>query len=215
MTLRLLITEILMVPTHALEGLSVRHGFARPLYQKMSSVYQLGRPFFYFGEDYFKKAVNPGDRVLELGSGTGYLSRRLSRRAGMMMGLELEKPMLKKASRNGGRVTYVVGDMTRVPFRDGGFDLCVSLGAIHCVDPKDFFREAARVLRPGGKAMVLSETGIIPRYVPRATREAIRRGIEESRMKLIEEIEIGRLYTIFVSIKGHRASSYAKASEDR
>jgi ubiquinone/menaquinone biosynthesis C-methylase UbiE len=200
---RLFLTEILMTPIHALEGLSVRHGFARPLYRKMSSVYRLGRPFFYFGEDYFEKAVTPGDRVLELGSGTGYLSRRLSRRAGMMTGLELEKPMLKKASRDGGRVAYVAGDMTRVPFRDGGFDRCVSLGAIHCVDPKDFFREAARVLRPGGKAMVLSETGIIPRYAPRATREAIRRGIEESGMKLIEEINIGRLYTIFVSIKGH------------
>ena len=201
MNLRLLTTEILMVPIHALEGLSVRHGFARDLYRKISSVYQLGRPFFYFGEDYFEKTVNPGDRVLELGSGTGYLSRRLSRRAGMMTGLELEKPMLEKASRYGGRVTYVAGDMTRVPFRAGVFDLCVSLGAIHCVDPKDFFRETARVLRPGGKAMVLSETGIIPHYAPRATREAIQRGIEESRMKLIEEIKIGRLYTLFVSIK--------------
>jgi ubiquinone/menaquinone biosynthesis C-methylase UbiE len=119
----------------------------------------------------------------------------------MMAGLELEKPMLKKASHYGGRVIYVVGDMTRVPFKPGAFDLCVSLGAIHCVDPKDFFREAARVLRPGGKTIVLSETGIIPRFAPRATREAIQRGIEESRMKLIEEIKIGRLYTFFVSIK--------------
>ena len=57
------------------------------------------------------------------------------------------------------------------------------------------------VLRPGGKAMVLTETGIVPRYAPRATREAIQQGIEESRMKLIEEIKIGRLYTLFVSIK--------------
>jgi SAM-dependent methyltransferase len=202
MNLRLLTTEILMIPIHALEGLSVRHRFARDLYRKMSSVYGLGRPFFYFGEDRFEKIVSLEDRVLELGSGTGYLSRRLSRRAGMVVGLELEKPMVKKASRSGGRVHYVVGDMTRVPFKPGAFDLCVSLGAIHCVDPFDFFREAARVLRPGGRAMVLSETGIIPRFAPRAGREDIRRGIKKSRMKLKEEIKIGRLYSLFVSEKG-------------
>jgi len=202
MNLRLFLTEVFMVPIHALEGLSVRHRFARPLYQKMSSVYGWGRPFFYFGEDRFEETVNPGDRVLELGSGTGYLSRRLSRKGGMVVGLELEKPMVEKACRAGGQVRYVVGDMTRVPFRAGAFDLCVSLGAIHCVDPADFFREVARVLRPGGKAVVLSETGIIPRFAPRAKNEDIRRGIKKSRMKLKEEIKIGRLYSLFVSAKG-------------
>ena len=68
---RLLPTQIFLIPVHALEAISVRYRFAEILYHGMAPVYQSIRPLFYFGEDRFEAAVRAGDRVLEMGSGTG------------------------------------------------------------------------------------------------------------------------------------------------
>ena len=73
---RCLLTGVLMIPVHIVEGL------ARPLYQALAAVYEPGRQLYSFGEDHFEAALQGSDRVLELGSGTGYLARRLARRAG-------------------------------------------------------------------------------------------------------------------------------------
>lgn len=198
---RLLPTEFLMIPIHALEGLSVRRGFARTLYRKMAAGYEPGRSLFYFGEDRFESAARSRDRVLDLGSGTGYLSRKLARCSRMVVGLERELPMIREAVGRRGGVHYVVGDMTRLPFKAGSFDLCTSLGAIHCVDPDAFFHETARVLRSDGQGLVLSEACIMPRFSPRAGKEAIREAISRAGMRLAEEAKIKRFYRLFRAFK--------------
>jgi len=194
---RLLPTQILLIPVHALEALSVRYDFAQVLYHWMAPVYQSFRPLFYFGEDLFEAAVRPGDRVLELGSGTGYLSRRLARLVGMVVGLDREWLMTRKAVSKGGGVHYVVGDMTELPFKHGSFDRCVSLGALHCLDPVEFFRGASEVLRPHGEAVVLSEMWIMPLFLSQLKQEAIREAIRRSGMRLAGEMQIKKLYRFF------------------
>ncbi len=198
---RLVPTEFLMIPIHALEGLSVRRGFARTLYQKMASSYEPGRSLFYFGEDRFESAARSGDRVLDLGAGTGYLSRKLAGRARMVVGLERELRMIKEAVRRRGGVHYVVADMSKLPFKRDSFDLCTSLGAIQCVDPFEFFDETARVLRPEREALVLSEDWIIPRFYPQAGCRTIRQAINRAGMRLVEEAKIKRLYRLFRAFK--------------
>ena len=160
-------------------------------------VLRAGRSLFYFGEDRFESATKSGDRVLDLGSGTGYLSRKLARGARMVVGLERELHMTREAVSRRGGVHYVVGDMTELPFKACSFDFCTSLGAIHCVDPFEFFNETARVLRPEGEALVLSEDWIIPRFYPQAGHRTIREGINRAGMRLVEEVKIKRLYRLF------------------
>ena|GEM_PF-2314743 len=194
---RLIPTDFLMIPIHALEGLSVRRRFARTLYQKMASSYERGRSLLYFGEDRFESATRFADRVLDLGSGTGYLSRKLARGARMVVGLERELHMTREAVSRGGGVHYVVGDMTKLPFKACSYDVCTSLGAIHCVDPFEFFHETARMLRPEGEALVLSEDWITPRFYPQAGHRTIREGIKRAGLRLVEEAKIKRLHRLY------------------
>jgi len=193
---RLLPTQILLIPVHALEALSVRYLFAEALYHRMAPVYQSIRSLFYFGEDRFEAAVRAGDRVLEMGSGTGYLSRRLARKTDMVVGLDREWLMTRKAVCRGGGVHYVIGDMAKPPFKKESFDRCVSLGALHCLDPVEFFQRVSEVLRPHGEAVVLSEVWIMPRLLPQLKKEAIREAIRRSGMRLVTEMQIKKFYVL-------------------
>jgi hypothetical protein len=58
---RLLPTQILLIPVHALEALSVRYRFSETLYHWMAPAYQSIRPLFYFGEEHFEGAVRAGE----------------------------------------------------------------------------------------------------------------------------------------------------------
>lgn len=199
--MKILFTHLSMIPVHFLEGLSVRFGFARLLYRALSTVYDLGRPLFYYGEDYLAAAAQPGDRILDLGSGTGYLSRILSRKSKKIFGVEMEIEMVRKAVRRNDGVTYIVADMTRLPFRSECFDRAVSLGALHCVDPARLFPEVCRVLRPGMLVHVLSEIVILPRFAPEASAGSIRAAMQSAGMEEERGIEIGCMYRIFQARK--------------
>jgi len=184
-----------MIPVHIVEGL------ARPLYQALAAVYEPGRQLYSFGEDHFEAALQGSDRVLELGSGTGYLARRLARRAGKVIGIEREWKMVREAVKRGGAVHYVIGDMMKLPFKSGSFDQCASLGAFHCADTETFFTETFRVLRPGGKALVLSEVRVIPLFAPHVGLEPTRESLRRSGLLVQSEIRICGIYRLFRTSK--------------
>jgi SAM-dependent methyltransferase len=90
------------------------------------------------------------DAVVEIGAGTGALSRHLVRLAGTVTAVE---PDLRMASVLAARVTdafVVSGQAEALPVRDGAFDAVVGASMWHWVDEARAAAEAARVLRPGG-----------------------------------------------------------------
>jgi len=192
-----LLQDLIMVPMHAVEGLSVRYGLFRSLYRTIAPVYGRSRASHYFGEDLFLDAINPGDTVLELGAGTGFLTRRVGKKAGQCVGLELEKAMLEKANERGGPARYVVGRMEAIPFESKSFDTCVCLGALHCADPDTVARAVFRVLKDGGEFLVLIDAKIIPRFAPAADPMRVRHALEEQGFDLLDEKRVGRLYAWF------------------
>jgi SAM-dependent methyltransferase len=101
-------------------------------------------------------------RILDAGCGNGRYSRFLLRDAdpdAVLTAFDLAPRMLARARRRlrNGRVSHVVADLTRLPYADASFDAVVCGWVLeHLPDPRPGLRELARVLRPGGKLLLLT-----------------------------------------------------------
>ena len=109
-------------------------------------------------------APRPGQRLLDVAGGTGDISFRFLRRAGEGHAtvLDLTEPMLvegrkrAEAERMAGQLDWVVGDAMALPFEDATFDVyTISFGIRNVTRPQEALSEAFRVLKPGGRLMVL------------------------------------------------------------
>ncbi|MDG2128783.1 MAG: class I SAM-dependent methyltransferase [Fuerstiella sp.] len=101
------------------------------------------------------------DRILDVGSGAGQIIRHLletARPDAEIVGFDLSYEMLKRARErlNSNRPAFVAADMLEMPFRDNTFD-CITCGYVleHIPDPFPGLSEFARVLKPGGTALLL------------------------------------------------------------
>lgn len=100
-----------------------------------------------------------GDRVLDCATGTGDLAiafRKAVGPTGTVIGTDFVPEMLVHARAKAPEITFEVADVTRLPYADGSFDISsISFGIRNVGDPAQGIRELARVLRPGGRVIVL------------------------------------------------------------
>jgi demethylmenaquinone methyltransferase / 2-methoxy-6-polyprenyl-1,4-benzoquinol methylase len=115
--------------------------------------------------------VGPGSRVLDVASGTGDLAIELARRVGAtgeVIGSDFSEEMLERARQKAPGLTWEWGNALDLPYASGRFDAAtVGFGARNFSDLDKGLSEMARVVRPGGKVVVLEIT--TPRKPPLST----------------------------------------------
>jgi len=109
--------------------------------------------------------VGVGSTALDVATGTGDLALALQRRGAEVTGLDFSQEMLALAREKGPAITWQAGNALELPFADGEFDAAtVGFGARNFDDLGHGLREMARVVRPGGRVVVLEIT--MPQRLP-------------------------------------------------
>ncbi len=100
--------------------------------------------------------VRPGDRVLDCATGTGELAIAFQQAEAEVIGTDFVPEMLEIARRKSAAVKFDVADVTNLAYPDNSFDIAsIAFGIRNVGDPARGLREMTRVVRSGGRVIVL------------------------------------------------------------
>jgi demethylmenaquinone methyltransferase/2-methoxy-6-polyprenyl-1,4-benzoquinol methylase len=145
------------------------------LYDRMNTVMTAGLHHQWRRRAADLAALSPGDRALDVATGTGDLAFELAGRVapgGEVVGSDFSERMLalarSKAASRPEMVRFESGNALSLPYGDGEFDAAtVGFGARNFSDLAQGLREMVRVVRPGGRVVILEIT--TPRKPPLST----------------------------------------------
>lgn len=155
-----------LAPYYASEA--ERAGFVRDMfdstaedYDRMERVLGLGTGPWYRGQALERAGLEPGMRIVDVGTGTGLVARaaaRITGDAALVVGIDPSPGMMAAAHLPAG-ITLVEGCAERIPFPDASFDfLSMGYALRHISDLSIAFREFHRVMKPGAKLCLLEIT---------------------------------------------------------
>lgn len=164
----------------------------RRFYRRVTPVYDVVYPLFAGPqrtrhEYYAGLELDPGDRVLDVGCGTGRSARVLLDRQPRVDGIDLTAEAVRRAAGKPAlsSARFVVGDAEHLPYRDATFDAVVAIGVLqHLPDPESALREARRVTVDGGHLRLA---------VPKTPDGRIRAAVADTVMSTVTPAEVGAL----------------------
>ncbi len=135
-----------------------------PTYDRVNRIITLGQDMLW--RKRFRKFMPAGkSKLLDMATGTGDQILALQDHIESAVGIDLSKDMLaigEKKLKNFSHVRMVCADAMDVPFEDGSFDVVtMSFGIRNVTDTMRCLQEMHRVLKPGGRAIIL-EGGLSP-----------------------------------------------------
>jgi SAM-dependent methyltransferase len=104
--------------------------------------------------EHLVRRVNPvpGERFLDIATGTGWTARRLAARGASVVGIDLGAPVIEAAKTLAPTIDFRVGDAESLEFEDESFDGVTStFGIMFSARPEDAARELTRVCKRGGR----------------------------------------------------------------
>jgi demethylmenaquinone methyltransferase/2-methoxy-6-polyprenyl-1,4-benzoquinol methylase len=131
------------------------------VYDRMNSVMTAGMHHRWRRRAVDMARVGPGDRALDVATGTGDLALELERRTGPggVVGMDFAEAMLDIARHKAPGITFEQGNALALRYPDGSFDAAtVGFGARNFSDLRQGLAEMARVVKPGGRVVVLEIT---------------------------------------------------------
>lgn len=148
------------------DGTTIQRMFAEvaPGYDRANRVLSLGIDVWWRRQTVRMVGVRRGEHGLDVCAGTGDLSFALQRAGASMIGADFCAPMLVRAFVKGARrgaagPVFLAADAMSLPFATGTFDFTtVAFGIRNVADPVVALREMARVVKPGGRVVVLEFT---------------------------------------------------------
>ncbi|WP_336360268.1 methyltransferase domain-containing protein [Haladaptatus sp. ZSTT2] len=167
---------------------------ARLFYKYLSKVYDQVNPYIW-NEDMRAEAlelidIQDGDRVLDVGCGTGFATEGLLQYTDDVHGLDQSIHQLEKAWAKLGKhetVKFYRGDAERLPFRDGQFDKVWSSGSIeYWPEPVKALREIRRVVKPGNKVLIVG---------PNHPQNFVMGKLADAMMLFYDEAEADRMFS--------------------
>ena len=213
------------IGSQALSVVAIENDFVEGTYHKLAGVYDvLFGPVLHPGRllALRRMGIQSGDRVLEVGVGTG-INTSLYPRNCHVTGIDLSAPMLEKArervSRNGlAYVRLMEMDAAHLKFADESFDIVYAPYLVNCVsDPIGVVSEMRRVCRPGGKIVILnhfrSANPVLSRIDRALSPLTVHIGFKSDldlpgflaqaglRPVSIEKVSISRLWSLVICVK--------------
>lgn len=157
---------------------TLEEGQVRAMFDRIAQVYDLMNAVMTAGLHHRWRTraadlamLGPGGRALDVACGTGDLAVELVRRvgpSGQVVGSDFSEPMLERARRKSAEVRWEWANALELPYPDDGFDAAtVGFGARNFSALDRGLAEMARVVRPGGRVVVLEIT--VPRRPPLST----------------------------------------------
>lgn len=125
----------------------------------------LGRTVDELEKDLLYELAQPraGERVLDVGTGTGHFAFDLAARGLQAVGLDLSRPMLLTARSKGAAVRFVHGEAAALPLPTASFDLVLSVTALEFVAQREqAMAEMWRAVRPGGRLVLAVLNALSP-----------------------------------------------------
>ncbi|MCU0653130.1 MAG: class I SAM-dependent methyltransferase [Candidatus Pacebacteria bacterium] len=149
---------------------------------------------------FFAGRVKADDRVLDSGCGNGRFYPFFKEAGAVYAGIDNSEKLIAIAKEKYPEADFTVGDVLKIPFGENEFDMMISMAVLHHIPSKSyreqFFKEAWRVLKPGG-FLVVAVWDLRPQALLRAKQWKRLAAFGKTQIRIVagsEKLDIGDFY---------------------